>query len=370
MRMQRKKASEVARFEAALDAKRAARLKDLEIKEKAEGDLTASEYAEMLAIVEKQWQPPQPPQFANPRVSGKGQKTKGAESSEYGDCFSSFKGKGRAKDSSGKSTSATNDGHEQNYSAKGKGKAKSKSSNNSNAIKSALDQQALVARGNAAVDIWDMEVCSFEEVVRAQYRPAGRRAWAVVGIMDGTSGRKEFSGAREGWRVTCKFRNENGATLSVVAFTEQIFWLEEQASLFHDQIVRVGPLKRNENSYTGHMDLHLCHTTKMVNTTELPYRITAFPELCGAWPCQAQWEQEKHARLKAEVVKLGDGDIELVVSGDTTSTLFQVYGLHPALMDVAAGVHLLIEVYPMTGGGEKISEHSIVRLAPTQQPDH
>ena len=245
----------------------------------------------------------------------------------------------------------------------GKGQTKSKWSQNAVATETALDQQAHSAQGKAAVDIWDMEICNFQDITRAQYRPAGRRAWAVVGIMDGTSGRKEFSGSREGWRVTCKLRDESGITLGVVAFTEQIFWIEEQAALFHDQIVRMGPLKRKENSYIGQMDLHLCYTTKIVSANELPKHIASFLELRGSWPAQAQWEQEKHARSKAEVVNTGDGDIELMVDGDISPTRFQVYGLHPALVDAVAGAKLLVEVFPMVGGGEKISEHSVVRLA-------
>ena len=403
-----KKAAEAARSEEQLEAKRAARLKELEIKEEVEGDLTASEYAEMLAIFEKQWQPPQTPQPAKHHVGGKGRKTDGAEHSElekplnplqgFGDvqglagtCTSAMKGgqktggvghtepdhpvnslqgKGLAQSLSGKSASATKGGHAQqaprfhdHNAGKGKGQTKSKWSQNAVAMKTALDQQAHSAQGKAAVDIWDMEICNFQDITRAQYRPAGRRAWAVVGIMDGTSGRKEFSGSREGWRVTCKLRDESGITLGVVAFTEQIFWIEEQAALFHDQIVRMGPLKRKENSYTGQMDLHLCYTTKIVSTNELPKHIASFPELCGSWPAQAQWEQEKHARLKAEVVNTGDGDIELMVDGDISPTRFQVYGLHPALVDAVAGAKLLVEVFPMVGGGEKISEHSVVRLA-------
>ena len=59
----------------------------------------------------------------------------------------------------------------------------------------------------------------------------------------------------------------------------------------------------------------------------------------------------------------GDGDIELMVDGDISPTRFQVYGLHPALVDAVAGAKLLVEVSPMVGGGEKISEHSVVRLA-------
>ena len=186
--------------------------------------------------------------------------------------------------------------------------------------------------------------------------------------MDGTSGRKEFSGARQGWRLTCKLRDENGPTIVLVAFTEQILWLEEQAALHHDKIVRVGPLTRKENSFTGKMDLHLCATTQIVSTTELSTHISTFPELCGYWPSPSQWDLDKYARLKGVVVKMGDGDLELLVCGDTASTRFQVYGLHPALIDIGAGATLLVEVFPMAGGGETPCKLRVGYVKPLGNP--
>jgi hypothetical protein len=62
-------------------------------------------------------------------------------------------------------------------------------------------------------------------------------------------------------------------------------------------------------------------------------------------------------------VNVGDGEVEVMVTGETVTSKFFVFGMHPKLIESQAGVMLCVEVFPMTGGGEKISEHSIVRLA-------
>ena len=48
--------------------------------------------------------------------------------------------------------------------------------------------------------------------------------------------------------MVLKIRDDSNMTVSVVAFAEHRMWLEEQARLFHDQVVRIGPLTSKENS--------------------------------------------------------------------------------------------------------------------------
>ncbi len=346
-----------------LAAARVARLHELNMKERAGNELTSAELDEIVSILEKTWQPhPSPtpvvPETPKPLRIKSGIGAKGKFMTDKA------KGKGATHDKNENPTLRQEESGRKGF-AKGKADpaGKSRSGRDASSIKSALDEQAQRVQGKAAVGIWDMEVCSFEDVTRAAYRPQGLKSWALVGIMDGSSGRKEFHGTHEGWRVTCKLRNKDQVTIPVVAFTENIWWLEEKAEMFRDQIVRMGPLQRKLNSYTGKMDIHLCPTTDIVSTTELAEHIAPFPELCGGWPTAADWIQEQQARLKAELVKVSDGEIEVVVADEREPYQFNVFGLHPALFDAKPGTALYIEVFPMTGGGEKISEHSIVRLA-------
>ena len=152
--------------------------------------------------------------------------------------------------------------------------------------------------------------------------------------------------------------------ICIVAFTESILWVEQQAATFKDEIVRIGPLARKENSFTGRMDLHFIDQTQIVATSELTNPIKRFPVRCSGWPSQTQWESENYARIRAEIMQLTDTDVDLWVEGDSEATRFQVYGLHPTFTEASVGDAVLVEVYPQAGGGQKISENSIVRFAP------
>ena len=357
IRAKEKKEREAA--EAALQKAAETRLEELTLKETREGELTPCEYDEMVAILEQKWQPPQNPgkgaraagettidreaglQRATTRGGAGVKEGKGGSKTDgKGDLFAddtvvnASKGKGAGKtggmSKTGGKSAASPD-------AKGKGKSKCKPGKSAASVKSTLDEQASAASEKMATDIWDMEVCAFEDITRAQYRPQGRRSWAIVGVVDGCTGRKEFAGAREGWRMTLKLRDEHDQVVSIVAFTESILWVEEQAATFKDEAVRVGPLSRKENSFTGKMDLHLLNTTQIVATAELPETIKKFPGLCGGWPSQTQWEQYNYARIRGEIAQLSDTDLDLWVDGDAEVTRFQVYGPHQAFSSCWSG---------------------------------
>ncbi len=46
----------------------------------------------------------------------------------------------------------------------------------------------------------------------------------------------------------------------------------------------------------------------------------------------------------------------------------QVYGLHPALIDIGTGATLLVEVFPMAGGGETPCKLRVAYVKPLGNP--
>ena len=117
------------------------------------------------------------------------------------------------------------------------------------------------------------------------------------------------------------------------------------------------------NTYTGKMDIYLLPTTQVAATSELPSSIKPFPDLCGPWPTEEEWQREQKALLKMERVKASDGEVEMWVDGGSSSCTFQVWGFHPNLAKAKPGDALLVEVFPFSADTQKISEHSIVRFA-------
>ena len=135
-----------------------------------------------------------------------------------------------------------------------------------------------------------MDVYAFEEITRASFRPKGVKNLALVGIMDGTSGRREFSSGN-GWRMTRKLRNQHGTTIEVIVFTEHIMWMEAQAKNFRDYVVRMGPFKRVPNAYSGYNDIQLLPTTNILKAMELTETIKPFATLCVGWPSEAEFSR-------------------------------------------------------------------------------